>query len=43
MAEGNKVVIKEEEIDLAAKKKAEDVIKQLEKETGKSVPDELRE
>jgi predicted nucleotide-binding protein len=46
MAEGNKeVVIKEEEIDLevAAKKKAEDVIKQLEKETGKSIPDELRE
>jgi hypothetical protein len=34
-----------EEIDLevAAKKKTEDVIKQLEKETGKSIPDELRE
>jgi hypothetical protein len=46
MAEENKeVVIKEEEIDLevAAKKKAEDVIKHLEKETGKSIPDELRE
>jgi hypothetical protein len=43
MAEENKVVIKEEEIDLAAKKKAEYAIKQLEKETGKSVPDELRE
>jgi hypothetical protein len=46
MAEENKdVAIKEEEIDLevAAKKKAEDVIKRLEKETGKSIPDELRE
>jgi hypothetical protein len=47
MAEENKeeVVIKENKIDLevAAKKKAEGVIKQLEKETGKSVPDELRE
>jgi hypothetical protein len=46
MAEENKeVVIKEEEIDLevAAKKKVEDVIKQVEKETGKSIPDELRE
>jgi hypothetical protein len=38
-------VIKDEEIDfeVAAKKKAEDVIKQLEKESGKSIPDELRE
>jgi hypothetical protein len=48
MAEENEeeeVVIKEKEIDLevAAKKKTEDVIKQLEKETGKSIPDELRE
>jgi hypothetical protein len=46
MAEDNKeVVIKDEEIDfeVAAKKKAEDVIKQLEKESGKSIPDELRE
>jgi hypothetical protein len=45
MAEENKAAIKEAELDLeyAAKKKAEDVLKQLEKETGKSIPDELRE
>src|ERR671935_1947235 len=30
-------------LEVAAKKKAEDIIMQLEKETGKSVPDELRE
>jgi hypothetical protein len=41
----NEVVIKEGKIDLevAAKKKAEYVIKQLEKESGKPIPDELRE
>ena len=39
------IVVKEEKIDfeVAAKKKAEDVIKQLERETGKSIPDELRQ
>ena len=39
------IVVKEEKIDfeVAAKKKAEDIIKQLEKETGKSIPDELRQ
>jgi hypothetical protein len=41
----NEVVIKERKIDLevAAKKKAEYVIKLLEKESGMPVPDELRE
>jgi hypothetical protein len=43
--EDNGVVVKGGKIDfeVAAKKKVEEVIKQLEKETGKSVPDELRE
>jgi len=41
----NEIVIKERKIDLeaAAKKRAEYVIKQLEKESGKLIPDELRE